>query len=76
MSTFNEIKFIYYPNKDETGHYTLELNNIENEDKEGFVQLYLGTEDLNYVRDIRLSYNIDKEEAQMIILYLQQQFNL
>ena len=77
MAKFHELKFTHYPNDDETSHITLELDDVEFDQIEnGLIEIHMSIKDDEYVKDNTLTYPLDRNEAEQLVIYLKQQFKL
>ena len=77
MAKYHELKFTHYPNNDEFSHITLEVNDVEFDQLDGgLIEMRIGIKDDEKINDLRLTYPLDRNEAEQLIIYLKQQFKL
>lgn len=78
MPVYKRLELIDYPNGEQIEHKTLSVSDVENEDKEyGYVELSLRLENrVSGADNIEITYDLDKYEAELLVLYLKQQFKL
>jgi hypothetical protein len=76
---FKTMTLDYYPDDNECRHYSLELQDTENvgEECNGYVDLSLSLLDNPDPKDnVTLSIPLERDDAENIVNYLKQQFNL
>ena len=77
MPVYKKVELIDYANGNEIEHKTLSLSDVDYQEGNGTVEMSLSLSDRKDEKDdICIGYEIDKHEAEFIVLFLKQQFKL